>query len=133
MAYFKLNNIKSLHFVNFYNCKISTIIINFSINIPYGGIDMKCRVTDLRCKDVICRVDGVRLGCVDDVEVDVKTAQLVSIIIFGRLKCFGLLGRCDDIVIGWENIALIGEDTILVDFRCERPRRKRHKFGFKIF
>lgn len=94
---------------------------------------MKCRVTDLRCKEVICRSDGVKLGCVDDVEVDVKTAQLVSIIIFGRLKCFGLLGRCDDIVIAWNEIVLIGEDTILVDCKCDRPRRKRHRLGIKIF
>ena len=90
---------------------------------------MLCRTTDMRNKEVICKNNGVRLGCVDDVEIDTCSAKLVSIVIFGRLKCFGLFGRCDDIVIGWENICLIGEDTILVDFAFERPpRRKRHKF-----
>ena len=51
---------------------------------------MTCRITDLRCKEVINGKDGCRLGCVDDVEIDTKNAKLVAIIIFGRPKCFGL-------------------------------------------
>ena len=90
---------------------------------------MSCRIMDLRNKEVICRSNGVRLGCVDDVEIDVKTAQMISIIIFGRLKFFGILGRCDDIIIRWNNIVLIGEDTILVDYKCDAPKKKR-RFRF---
>ena len=55
------------------------------------------------------------MGCVDDVEVDTCTAQLVSLVIFGRAKLFGVLGREDDIVIGWKEIEVIGEQTILVN------------------
>lgn len=86
---------------------------------------MNCRLADLRNKEVICIKDGTRIGCVNDVEVDIKCAKLVSIIIYGRLKCFGLLGRCDDIIICWDNIEVIGDDTILVNYnlRC-RPKRK---------
>ena len=43
---------------------------------------MTCRITDLRCKEVINGKDGCRLGCVDDVEIDTKNAKLVAIIIF---------------------------------------------------
>ncbi len=95
---------------------------------------MKCRVTDLRNKEVICRCNGAKLGCVDDVEIDINTARLVSIVIFGRLKFFGIFGRYDDIVICWDNIVLIGEDTILVD--CNPPlstRKKRKVLPFKFF
>ena len=66
---------------------------------------MTCRITDLRCKEVINGKDGCRLGCVDDVEIDTKNAKLVAIIIFGRPKCFGLFGREEDIVILWNNRA----------------------------
>ena len=93
----------------------------------------QCRVTDMRNKEVICRNNGIRLGCVDDVEIDVTNAQLVAVIIYGRLRCFGLLGRADDIVIKWNNIVLIGEDTILVDYNIERPHRRKNKFlGFRV-
>lgn len=84
---------------------------------------MRCRIVELRHKEVISAGDGTRLGFVDDVEVDTCTAKLVSIVIFGRLRFFGI-GKKNDITICWENIKLIGEDTILVDYSCP-PRRKR--------
>ena len=37
-----------------------------------------------------------------------------NLIIFGRQKLFGTLGREDDIQIPWENIEVIGEETVLV-------------------
>ena len=73
-----------------------------------------CRVTDLRHKEVINSTNGCRVGFVDDVEVNTETARVVSIIIYGRQKFFGFFGRSDDLVIKWENIQLIGEDTILI-------------------
>ncbi len=84
-----------------------------------------CKITDLRHKEVINNHNGRRIGYVDDAEVNTETARLTAIIIYGRPKFFGLLGRCDDIVIRWENIKLIGEDTILVD-NCHYPQ-KHHK------
>ena len=74
---------------------------------------------------------GCRIGFVDDVEVDTVTAKLVSIVIFGRWRCFGLLGKEENIVIKWENICLIGEDTILVDY-CQ-IKRERKKWNFPFF
>ncbi len=76
---------------------------------------MFCRITDMHDKEVINICDGLRLGCVDDVEVDTCTAQLVSLVIFGRSKCLGLLGHEDDIIIHWKEIEVIGEHTILVN------------------
>jgi YlmC/YmxH family sporulation protein len=76
---------------------------------------MLCRITDMHDKEVINVCDGTRLGCVDDVEVDTCTAQLVAIVIHGRSKCMGLMGHEEDIVIGWKEIEVIGEETILVN------------------
>lgn len=66
-------------------------------------------------KEVINICDGMRLGCVDDVEIDTCTAQLVSLVIFGKSKLLGVLGHDEDIVISWKEIEVIGEQTILVN------------------
>lgn len=89
-----------------------------------------CRVVDMRNKEVINIKDGTRLGCVNDIEVDMRTAKLVAIVVYGRLKCFGLFGREDDIVIKWEEIEVIGEDTILV---CHNIFCKNRKRRFNLF
>ncbi len=89
---------------------------------------MYCRVQDLRYKDVINVSDGTRLGCVCDVEVDTVTARICAIVIYGRLRWCGILGREEDIIITWDNIQLIGEDTILVNFCCPSKARSGNKF-----
>ncbi len=76
---------------------------------------MIARITDMHDKEVINLCDGNRLGYVDDVEVDTCTAQMVSIVIYGHKKLFGLLGREPDIVIHWKQIEVIGDETILVN------------------
>lgn len=86
---------------------------------------MNCRIVDLRNKDVINIRDGTRLGYVGDVEVDTVTARLVAIVIYGRLRFFGLLGREDDCVIDWSSIEVIGEDTVLVNCAAGRRCRRR--------
>lgn len=75
---------------------------------------MKCCVADLRCKKVINEKNGCILGNVNDVEIDTCSGKVVEIVIFGRLRCCGLMGRDDDIRIKWEDISVIGDETILV-------------------
>lgn len=92
---------------------------------------MLCRITDLRYKEVVNVRDGCCLGCVSDVEVDTVTAKVVSLIIYGKCKLFGLFFREEDTVIHWCDIEVIGEDTILVNMNYERgDRRARKKGGF---
>lgn len=94
-----------------------------------------CKVTELRHKEVINSTNGCRIGFVDDVEVNTEDAKIIAVIIYGRLRFFGLLGRCEDIVIKWENIQLIGEDTILVS-HCPfhyKDKPKRIKLPFFSF
>lgn len=77
---------------------------------------MSCRMGDLRNKEVINMKDGTRLGFVSDVEIDTHTAALTAVVVYGRLRLFGLLGREPDFVIPWKDISLIGDDTVLVDY-----------------
>ena len=81
---------------------------------------------DLKKKEVINIKDGTRIGYVSDLEIDLNNAHITSIIIYGRLKFFGLLGRHKDILIKWENVDVIGKDTILVNFcqHLEVPCKK---------
>ncbi|MBQ2650086.1 MAG: YlmC/YmxH family sporulation protein [Clostridia bacterium] len=77
-------------------------------------MDKICRVYDLGCREVINLQDGARLGYVGDVEVDIETGSVRSIVIPGRLRLFGLLGRDEDKVVRWADIEKIGADLILV-------------------
>lgn len=93
-----------------------------------------CRITDLRYKEVVNVRDGTCLGCVSDIEVDTVTAKVVSLIIYGKCKLFGLFFREDDIIIQWCDIEVIGEDTILVNMRPEfREHRKRGGFFSRMW
>lgn len=85
---------------------------------------MVCRIVEMKNKEVISVNDGCRIGCVNDVEVDMNCAKLVAIVVYGRPKCFGIFGREDDLIIKWENIEVIGEDTILVNY-CPKYRKRR--------
>ncbi len=89
---------------------------------------MRCRVADLRCKEVINICDGLRLGFVFDVIVNVVTGQVVAIVVPGPCRVFGILGREDDYVIPWECIRRIGDDIILVEVPGEHQREKRIKY-----
>ncbi|HEX2985987.1 MAG TPA: YlmC/YmxH family sporulation protein [Caproiciproducens sp.] len=90
---------------------------------------MNCRVVDMRHKEVINIKDGTRLGSVCDMEIDTNNAKIISIVIYGRLRCFGLFGREDDIIIKWQDIQIIGDDTILVSYNnIIRSKRRSHGF-----
>ncbi len=92
---------------------------------------MNCRLTDLRHKEVISVCDGTRIGFVDDVIVDTKTACIVSIVIFGRTGFLGLFGKCEDYIIPWGKIDLIGEDTIIISCATPKPTKRQKKRGFR--
>ena len=91
---------------------------------------MTCRVAQLRHKEVINSVTGCRIGTVDDVEVDTASAKVLAIVIYGRGRFWGFWGKCEDYIISWDNITLIGEDTILVKECIRRSSSKGSKSGF---
>ncbi len=92
---------------------------------------MNCCITDLHEKEIINLSDGCRLGNVCDVEIDTCSGCIVSIIVWGKSKCLGLLGKTEDIKICWQDIKVIGDDTILVEFDCPtecKPNNKSNLF-----
>ena len=88
---------------------------------------MRCRIADLRCKEVINICSGMRLGFVCDVLINDTTGQLLALIVPGPCRFFGLLGREDDYILPWKCIAKIGGDIILVELEADQPRRHREK------
>lgn len=79
---------------------------------------METRIAQLRYKEVISVEDGSRYGYVGDLEVDLETGQVRALVIPGRRRFFGLLGRGEDRYIPWRCVRRFGEDIILVE---ERP------------
>ena len=90
---------------------------------------MTCRMDALRDKEVINVKDGGRIGFVSDVEVDTKEARLTAVVVYGRLRLFGLFGREPDFVIPWGKIVLIGEDTVLVEYEAPAQGAKTGLLG----
>lgn len=76
---------------------------------------MNQKITDLRCREVINVRTGFRLGYVYDVLFDVECGQIVSLIVPGQSRFFGLFGRQNDYIIPWECVKRVGDDIILID------------------
>lgn len=90
---------------------------------------MICRLAELHNKEVINMKDGYRMGYVNDIEFDTVTGTIISLVVYGKGKVMGLLGREEDVIIKWEDIEVIGDDTILV---CTEPYfspKKPHSTG----
>lgn len=88
-----------------------------------------CRVTDLRDKEVINICDGQRLGFVYDVEIDICTGKVISLVVPEEHGCFSLI-RTSEIKIPWDKIDRIGDDIILVTIpACDiKPIERKHKW-----
>ena len=76
---------------------------------------MDSRIGELRCKEVIDVASGSRYGYVGDVEVDLNTGRVRALVVPGRLRLFGLLGREEERIFPWAQVRRFGEDIILVD------------------
>ena len=72
------------------------------------------RIGELKDRQVVSVSDGMVLGMVGDIELDTESGRLTAIVIYGKQKAFGILGREDDLVIPWSEIEVIGKETILV-------------------
>ena len=72
------------------------------------------RASSFRHKEVIDISTGERLGFMTDVDIDLSSGRINSIIIPGKRRFFGILPPEDDVVIEWSRIQKIGDDIILV-------------------
>ena len=75
---------------------------------------MKCTLSDIKNKEIINIRSGTKLGFADDIEFDAEDFTVKSLIIYGRYRLFGLLGRDEGMTIKCKDVEIIGTDTILV-------------------
>lgn len=73
-----------------------------------------CSLESIRSKEVIDITTGERLGYVDDAELNLEDSTVGALIIYGRERLFGILGRDDDLIIPCADICVIGKDVMLV-------------------
>lgn len=87
-------------------------------------------LTELKLKEVINIENGEKLGFVDDIEFESETGSVAAIVIFGRKRLFGFLGKDSDIIFSCKDVELIGKDTILVRYKENRSAKTsvRKKF-----
>lgn len=83
---------------------------------------MEVRSGELERKEILSLKDGSRIGYADHLLVDLDTASVRALVVCGRLRWFGLLGREPDLTIPWQNIEVIGEDAILVRMTEALPK-----------
>ena len=95
----------------------------------------RCSTADLRRLEIVNLCDGARLGYASDFEFDCEDARILALVICGSGGFFGF-GRDDDLIIPWNQIECIGEDTILVKLTqqelscCFCSKKKNRKFHF---
>lgn len=92
-----------------------------------------CCLEELGSKNVINVKDGICLGRICDIELDAADGRILSLIIYGHSRFFGLFGREEDIIIPWCNIQTIGEDAIIVCIDIPASRRRANKSWFFNF
>ena len=85
---------------------------------------MDSRITQIRSKEVVDIQNGSCCGCVGDLEIDLETGTVRALVVPGRLRLFGLLGRERERVFPWGAVRCFGEDIILVDGGAEKYAEK---------
>ena len=85
-------------------------------------------IRELCEKEVVQLEQGVCLGRADDLEFDPATAQLQSLILLGRPRLLGLLGRDESLTIPGQEIETIGTDAILVHTAVPEAPAAPHGF-----
>lgn len=75
------------------------------------------RISELQAKDVVNVEDGKRLGTIGDMEIDLDSGLIRTIVIPVQGKFFGMVGGGQDYIVPWNQIVKIGTDVILVDLR----------------
>ena len=84
------------------------------------------RIGDLHYKEVINISTGQRLGYVSDLEFDMQTGKVLSFIVPGPRRLWGLLPGDTDYIFPWESIIRMGDDTILISSDGHDPLIKKN-------
>ncbi|MCC8128738.1 MAG: YlmC/YmxH family sporulation protein [Clostridiales bacterium] len=89
---------------------------------------MESNLEELRFKEVISVTDGSRFGYVGDLNIDLDTGRILSLVVPGQRRYFfGLLGSREIRLVPWGQVKRFGPDVILVEgepVSRERSRRR---------
>ena len=80
-----------------------------------GGVGVRVRASDLRAKDVVNVSDGRKLGYLYDLDIDVESGRIRSLVLPAGGRPGWFRGRDRDIEVAWHDIVKVGIDVILVD------------------
>ncbi|SHE61887.1 sporulation protein, YlmC/YmxH family [Seinonella peptonophila] len=72
------------------------------------------KISELQAKDVVNIADGRKLGQIVDLELDLRSGMIRSIVIPAESKLFSWFSSSQEWVIPWKQIVKIGSDVILV-------------------
>jgi len=73
------------------------------------------KISELGLRETVNLVDGAKLGPVKDVHIDLETGKVLSLVLSGGRKYFGLMSAGKDVEVPWEKIKKIGVHTVLVE------------------
>lgn len=76
---------------------------------------MTCRIAELQYKELVDISSGARYGFISDLEIDTEQGKIENIVVYGKPRAFGILGRNTDMVFPWCAVKRIGADLIMVD------------------
>lgn len=91
---------------------------------------MICSLEELRAKEVIDIQTGEKLGYIDDIRMDISSSEVLSLVIYGGYRFFGLFGKENDTEIPCDSVKVIGSEIILVEASSliyTKSRRKKFK------
>ena len=72
-------------------------------------------LSELSAKDVVNNEDGIKLGRIVDVEIDVASGKIQNITIDRSFRFASIFSTKNQTVIPWSRIIKIGNDVIIVD------------------
>lgn len=72
-------------------------------------------LSELSAKDVVNNEDGIKLGRIVDIEIDVASGKVLNITIDRGFRLTSIFTSKNQTVIPWSRIIKIGNDVIIVD------------------
>lgn len=72
-------------------------------------------LSELSMKDVVNDEDGIKLGRIVDLDVDIITGKVLSVTIDRGFRFSSIFSNKNQITIPWSKIIKIGNDVIIVE------------------
>ena len=87
---------------------------------------MCCTIADMRDKQVLNIADGALVGSVDDLEFDTEQGKILNLTVRCKVRGFSVFSKEEELIVRWEDIAVIGEDSVLIKYEpMPKPAPKK--------